>query len=326
MIEEFKPRTAGARMTARFLAVPPGFTVRGLKDLLYEKAGEFETIDYVYVTDEGELVGVASLKEVFQAEDDMPIRQVMRGQVIEVGASAHQERAAYLALKHGLRAIPVVDCNRVLLGVIPHAALLEIFHQESAEDALKAIGIHHKPREIEDIKTTGLRLIKARLPSLLLGLVGGTLVAYLIGGFEIILKSYIALAAFLPVIVYLSDAVGTQSQTLVVRMIALEPEFSVRRYLWREAKVGLALGAACALAVFPVAWFIQGTVIFACVVSASLFISVILQSLVSTYASILLHDLHFDPGTVSGPVTTIISDLTTILIYFAIAVVLLKIV
>ena len=102
--------------------------------------------------------------------------------------------------------------------------------------------MHSHIKEIEDITTPAKRLIKARLPSLIIGLFGGLLAAYIVRDFEDILSSYLALAAFIPVIVYLSDAIGTQSQTLIVRMIALEPNFSFRNYISRELKIGSILG------------------------------------------------------------------------------------
>lgn len=147
-----------------------------------------------------------------------------------------------MVLDYKLKAIPVINNKNHLVGVVPYPAIINIFHNEFREDILKSGGIHHHIREIEDITTSAKRLIKARLPSLIVGLLESLLAAYVIRGFEDILSSYLALAASIPMIVYLSDAVGTQSQTLIVRLIALEPNFSFQNYMSRELKIGSILG------------------------------------------------------------------------------------
>ncbi|MEW5839729.1 MAG: magnesium transporter, partial [Thermoproteota archaeon] len=239
---------------------------------------------------------------------------------------ADQERIVYLALEHELKAIPVVDGEKRLLGIVPYRAILDIFHHEFREDILKSGGIHHHIREIEDIATPATKLIRARLPSLVLGLAGGLLAAYIVTGFEHVLSSYLALAAFLPVMVYLSDAVGTQSQTLVVRMIALEPAFSLRRYLAREIEIGSILGATFAALLFMAAILGWGAAGLGLTIAVSMFVSILFQAAVATYLSAFLSRLRIDPAVASGPLTTIISDITSLAIYFATASVLLALI
>jgi Mg/Co/Ni transporter MgtE len=127
-----------------------------------------------------------------------------------------------------IKSIPVVDSEDRLMEVVAYDAILKIFHHEFREDNLKSGGIHHHIKEIEDITTPVSRLVRARVLSLILGLIGGLVAVYIVKGFENILSSYFVLASCIPVLIYLSDAIGTQSQTLIVRMIALEPAFSVK--------------------------------------------------------------------------------------------------
>ena len=127
------------------------------------------------------------------------------------------------------------------------------------------------------------------------------------------------LASFIPVMIYLSDAIGTQSQTLIVRIIALEPTFSVKRYLARELKVGGILGIIFALLLFAAASVGWGVSQAGAIIGLSILISIVFQAVISTYLSILLAKSNVDPAVTSGPLTTIISDITTLTMYFGLA-------
>ncbi len=316
---------AGARITNRFLSVSSDELVGSVKKTMTQKAKDLEIVDYAYVVDEqNKLLGVASLKEILQAPDEAKIITIMKKHPVTVDFHTDQERLVYLVLKHDLKAIPVVDGQNRLKGVVPYHTILKVFHHEFREDILRSGGIHHRVKEIEEITTPASRLVQARLPSLVLGLLGGLLAAYIVTGFEQVLDSYLALAAFIPVVVYLSDAVGTQSQTLIVRMIALEPQFSVRKYLTRELKIGSVLGIIFAILLFAAGTLGWGGLHIGFVIGSSIFLSIIFQAFMATYLSAFLAKLKIDPALASGPLTTIISDITSLAMYFAIASVLLK--
>jgi magnesium transporter len=242
----------------------------------------------------------------------------MKSPPVTIDFHTDQERLVYLVLKHDLKAIPVIDSQHHLKGVVPYHAILKVFQHEFREDILRSGGIHHDLKEIEGMSTPVAKLVRARLPSLGIGLLGGLFAAYMVAGFEQVLSSYLALAAFIPVMVYLSDAVGTQSQTLIVRMIALDPDFSVRRYITRELKIGGTLGAAFASLLFlaaSIGWSLDIGV----VVGSAIFISIVFQAFMATYLSVTLARRNIDPALASGPLTTIISDITSLAMYFAIA-------
>lgn len=313
-----------SRITRNFLSFHKNDTVEKVKNTLKTKAKEFESIGYIYIVDESMiLIGVASLKQILQTSDAVQLNTIMDTNVIYAKFHSHQEKIIYLALEHGLKAIPVVDDDKKLLGIVTHKTILSIFNYEFRKDILQSSGIHHV-KEIESIDTTVSRLVKARLPSLFLGLLGGLVTAIIVTGFEGLLNSYIVLASFIPTLVYLTDAVGTQSQTLVVRLIAIEPKFSIHRYLVRELKIGLVLGVSFAALLFVVGILGWGESNLAFIIAASIFISMVFQTFFSAYFSIILQKLRFDPATVSGPIATIISDMTTIAIYFGIATALLE--
>ena len=244
------------------LTVNPENNVGHIKEILAKKARQFEIIGYVYVVDHAQkLVGVISLKEILQANNESLSEKLMIKNIISIREDDHPEKVVHLALKYGFWSIPVVDKEKHLLGVIPHKTILSIFHHKVREDVLRSGGIHHKIKEIESLETPVSRLVRARLPSLFIGLLGGLVAAAIISNFESFLNEYIILASFIPVIVYLSDAIGTQSQTLVIRMIALEPNFSLRRYLFREIKIGSLLGFIFAISLFAAVFFGWGNLI-----------------------------------------------------------------
>lgn len=314
------PDAAAAQITERFVSFEEEETAGEIKKLISNRSKEFDVIDYVYIINSDKILqGVASLKDALQASDDVQLKKIMRRKPVTVYSDTDQERIVYLVLKYRLKSIPVVDRENRLIGVVPYDAIVKIFHHEFREDILKSGGIHHYIKEIEDIATPVSRLVRARIPSLILGLIGGLVAAYLVNGYENILSSYFVLASFIPVMIYLSDAIGTQSQTLIVRMIALEPAFSVKRYLAREVKVGVVLGIIFALLLFAAASVGWGMSQAGAIIGLSILISIVFQAVISTYLSILLAKFSVDPAVASGPLTTIISDITTLTMYFGLA-------
>lgn len=311
---------AGAKITTKFISVPGNELITDIRRTIMTRPTEFDLIDYVYVVnDRNQLEGVASLKEILQAPDEVEVRHMMKKNPVTVDFHTDQERLIYLVLKHNLKAMPVVDEHDYLKGIVSYDTILDIFHHEFREDLLRSGGIHHHIKEIEELTTPASKLVRARLPSLVLGLFGGLLAAYIVTGFEQVIGSYLVLAAFIPVMVYLSDAVGTQSQTLIVRMIALEPEFSIRKYLTRELKIGSVLGAIFAILLFAAATLGWGSLNLGLVIGSAMFFSILFQAFIATFLSTRLSKLKIDPALASGPLTTIISDITSLAMYFGIA-------
>jgi magnesium transporter len=312
------------KITKKFLAFQQHDTVDKIKEVLGTRARGFETIGYVYVVNESDvLLGVISLKQILEAASNTKLESIMNTNIISIKYHSHQERVIYLALKYGLKAIPVVDKEKRLIGVITHKTILSIFHHEFRKDLFMSSGIQHS-KEIESIETPLSKLVKVRLPSLFLGLIGGLIAASIVTNFEDMLSSYIILASFIPVIVYLTDAIGTQSQTLVVRLLALEPSFSIWKYMVREVKVGLVLGTIFATMLFVAEVLGWQQIKLGVVIGTAVFFSMVFQAFFATYFSIILAKLKKDPAIASGPIATIISDITTIVMYFGIAMVILE--
>jgi len=319
--------TAGSLMTVQVPLVLEEQTIAEVQQLLFKKIGAFKTINYFYVVDRKErLKGVFSVKEIFHYPKNKKIADIMAKKIISCRAFADQKRVAILALRNNLKAIPVVNKDNKFLGVVTSDTILNVLHKEHIEDILLAGGISKLDDSIKALTTASVNLIvKARLPWLLFGLLGGVVTAQIIGFFENVLASQILLALFIPVIVYISDAVATQTETLIIRGMAIDPKISVRQYFFRELKIGsfLALILGVILAFIAFFWWQESTL--AVILGLSLFCGISLSVIVATLVPLLLERLKKDPAMGSGPFATIITDVLSITVYFLIATLLLKI-
>ena len=322
----YPPESAGRRMIENIPTCLPDDKVFDVKRKLLEKAAEFETLNYIYVmNEEGKLIGVFSLKELLQKPDETKVEDFMIREIIKAHPYTDQERVAILALKHNLKAIPVIGKDNKFLGVVTSDTILDILHSEHAEDVLRSAGVHNGvyfPSRIMKVPI-GI-LAKTRIPWLIFGLLGGIFAAQITTFFEAPLKSHFILAAFIPLMVYMADAVGAQAQTLFIRNLAIDYGLNIKKYFLREIKVSfliaLVLGIILSLislfwAAFPLIGFILGL---------SLFLTVIFASLIAILIPWLLNNFKEDPALGSGPFATIIRDILSLVVYFSIAAVLLK--
>lgn len=319
--QKYPSNAAGSRIITAFPQVKIGENIKDVEKMFLEKAEAFDTIDYVYVVDNnGLLKGVISIKELHASNKDVNVEDIMKKKLIVTHPLTHQERLVYLALSNKIKAIPVVDKEKRLLGIVPYDVILQIFNEEVREDVFKFGGIFHKVgTEYTTIKSSAMTMIKTRLPWLIIGVLGGAITASIISGFEHVLNSLLALAAFAPVLAYLSDAVGTQSETLVVRSLALDPKLSLKSYFVREFIVALVLALVCGMLLSGVALVGWNNPTLGIIVGLSMFFSVISAVLISTGFPFLFKKVNLDPAVASGPFATMISDVATIIIYFSIA-------
>ncbi|MEW6722830.1 MAG: magnesium transporter [Candidatus Micrarchaeota archaeon] len=285
-------------------------------------ASNFSAIDYIYITDdEGVLLGVISIRALLGARNKLAkARDVMVKGIATARPHTHQERLVYLALRHRIKAVPIVENDGRFLGAVSFESILDIFNEEVREDSFRFGGIFHRVGKEMTAMTSPLpTMIKARLPWLIIGVIGGALTASIVSSFEEVLGRYIMLASFIPVLVYLSDAAGTQSETLIVRGLALDPQLSVRRYLLRELAVAAVLGVICAVLLGAVAAAGWGLAILGPIVGASMFLSLLAAMAISTILPLVFRSLNADPAVASGPLATLLSDMATIVIYFQVA-------
>ena len=316
--------SAGSWMIESFPKVQSNCKIEELEQMLEENAVNYQTIDYIYVVDsENRLLGVASIKDVY-ASKNATMGEIMTTKLVYVHPSTDQERIVYLALSHAIKAVPVVDKEKHLLGIVPYDVILETFNEEVHEDTLHFGGIFHRVgKEYHTDESSVRTMVKLRIPWLIAGVLGGTVTASIISNFEHVLSTLLALAAFAPVLAYMSDAVGTQSETLVVRSIAINPQMSLKNYLLKELAIAVALAFVCGGLLSAVALFGWQDPILGVIVGISMFLSIISAVLISTGFPFIFKKINLDPAIASGPFATMISDVVTITIYFTIATIML---
>lgn len=310
------------RMTTAVPVVKKGQSIGSVKKMLSKKNRHFKTIDYIYVLDENRvLCGVVTIKDLMGVGDkNKKIESIAKEKIVAVHPRAHQENVVYTALSRGLSSVPVVDREGRLLGAVPYDEILKIFNNEIREDVLKFGGVFHKVgREFTTTTSPAMFMIKARLPWLLLGILGGTVAALVMSSFEGLMMNFIALASFIPLLVYMSDAAGTQSEAIIVRSMAAEPKFPILSYLARELKIALALGAVCGALVGIVAAVGWGNPVLGTIVGISMAASIFAGVCISTLFPLIFRKFGFDPAVATGPFATILSDVATLIIYFTVA-------
>ena len=281
-----------------------------------------EMVFYLYVTDENShLSGVVSLRDLVTAPPNSTLKSFMEDDVVFVTSDTDQEEVAKLVSKYNLLAIPVIDSDRTLLGIITVDDVVDVIREEATEDFLQMAGIG-KDREI--LMKSTFDNVKLRLPWLFASWIGGTIAAYIIGTFEPFLESMIALAAFIPVIIGMGGNVGTQSSTIIVRGFATgRLELSkVGIVIWKEMRVGLILGIfyGLLLGIVSMFQFINAPSELGFVLGLSICVSMIIATSIGTLVPIFLRKLDIDPAIASGPFVTTAIDILGILAYFLIAI------
>jgi len=313
---------AGRAMTEGVPTLPPTAAVGDIETMLKEHPEAFQTINYVYVIGkEGDLEGTVSIGELFRQPKTTTLSRIMTRELITARPHTDREHVARLALKHNLKAIPIVDKDNHFLGVVPSDTILDILRTESLEDTLKAAGIHSPPEEHDAIlaSKTGVN-VRRRLPWLFAGLLGGFGAASLVRAFEEALSTDLLLTAFIPTIVYMADAVGTQVQTVLIRALAVEHEgFPLKRYFRREAAVNLVLSVLLGGVAGLIGMLFFDAPNLGLILGFSLFATILAASAVAATLPFLFLRFNIDPAIASGPLATIIRDLMSLLIYFLIA-------
>jgi magnesium transporter len=287
--------------------------------------GSFEAVELVCITDvAGRLCGTLTLTEILSASGHQPVGELMQRDLPTVKLDDDQEHVAGIAVRHGITAVPVVDGDGHLEGVVPARALMAILRHEHVEDLHRLAGIQRETAHARQaIEAPPARRVHDRLPWLLAGLAGSMLATFVVSRFEQTLASRIAVSFFVPGIVYLADAIGTQTEAIAVRGLSLS-HVPFRRLLagelWTGALIGVCLGGLAApfivLAYQDVRLALAVGTAVACAGAVATGIGLLLPWALSNRGK--------DPAFGSGPVATIIQDVLSLLIYFTIAQLLIR--
>jgi magnesium transporter len=312
------PDTAAAHMVTR---VPTAAGDELAAAVVARLSGRrLDTAETVYVVDaDGRLLGVVPLTDLLALPAGRPLTDAARPPAVTVGPHVDQERVASLALEHALVEVPVIDEAGRLVGVVPAQSLVEILRHEHLEDIHRLAGIRYARSAIE---APVLHRLRDRLPWLLFGLAGSMVATFVVSRFEVALRDRVTLAFFVPGLVYLADAIGTQTEAVAVRGLSLT-HVPLRHLLFEELVTGMLiggiLGALSAIGVL---------VVFADpMLAAAVGIAVLVAGAIATSIGLFLPwalaALGSDPAFGSGPVATVIQDVLSLLVYFTIVALLL---
>lgn len=316
---------AGRRISVRHFEARDGWTARQVI-AHFRKVGEnVDLISYVYVVDDaGQLVGVASFREVLLSSDDTLLKDIMYTKVVTIGASAKQEEAARLLRQYDFVALPVVDDAGRLMGIISADDIIDVMEEEATED-IQLLG-GSTPFEGSYLDTTVATLFRSRVGWLLVLFVAQSLTSTIMRNFENVLEQMIALSFFIPLLIDTGGNSGSQASTVITRAIALG-EVTMKHFfavVWREARVSLLLGVVMAGVAFLRAIMMGESAVLGLTVGITICLVVLVGSTAGAALPLIGKRLGMDPAVFSAPMITTIADGVGLIIYFNVAVRLLQ--
>lgn len=312
--------TAADLMTTAVPFVRPELTVAGTMSVL--RAQAWAEVGHVYlVDDKARLVGQVPMEHLLSADPEQRLSELYGDPPVEVLAGDKAETVALRAVEHHDADVAVVDEKHTLLGAIPIGRLLTLLHEEHVDDILRMGGIV-KMHPLPIKPGNPVHAFRARMPWLVMGLAGGFLAGGIAGLFETSLKQEIALAFFLPLVVYMADAVGTQTETVLVRALAYG-EVSPGAQLFREGTIGVLIGGTIGILAGAGLLVWDGRTSVAIVVALTLAVTAVVATLMASLLPLGLTRLGADPALASGPVATVLQDILSVAIYLSIATVIL---
>src|SRR5260221_2984694 len=315
---EYKEETAGRIMNTGFLALPEETRVQEAIAAV-QKAQEAEMVFYLYVVDaHGHLQGVLSLRRLLSVPPSTSLREIMSTDVIAVRADTDQEEVARIASRYDLLAVPVVDSENVMVGIVTIDDVIDVMREEATEDFYKLAGTSDEER----LMTSTLRAARIRLPWLFAAFAGGLLSALVIKAYTPLLARVLTLACFIPVVLGMGGNIGTQAATIMVRGLSTGriSILQVGSVIFREIRIALLLGLiyGALLGLAAVALFgLTGPA--GAVVGLALWASMAMAAIVGSALPMLLKSVHVDPAVAPSPFVTTAVDLLGLLAFFGLA-------
>ena len=320
---EYHDETAGGLMTSAEIVLHKDISTAEAIEHIKITIPEAEIAYYLYVVDDDvKLVGVVSLLQIVVASSQACIDEIMSPEVISVFADTDQEAAARLMARYDLLALPVVDNDNHLLGVITHDDMVDVLEEEETEDIYRLGGV---PDERLSIDVSPISSLRARLPWLVLNLGTAMLSALVLSLFEETIAQFAVLAVFFPIVAGVSGSAGTQTLTITVRGLALG-DVSLKnglQALGRELLIGVANGLVLGTLVALIALFWKGTPILGVVVGLATLLNLIAAGLAGVIVPIGMSVTKLDPALASPVFVTTLTDTLGYLIYLTIATVFL---
>ena len=334
-ILRYPENSAGSIMTTEYVALRPNMTVEESITRIRRQGVDKETIYTCYVIDNDRtLLGLVTVKSLLLCEDDdTPISQIMVTNLISVTTQDDQEEVARMFSMYNFLALPVVDKENRMVGIVTFDDAMDVMQDEATEDMEKMAAM--LPSEHPYMRSTPVEIWKNRIPWLLLLMISATLTGLVISHFETALGVLPCLTAFIPMLMDTGGNAGSQACVSIIRGISLnEIEFrDLFRVVWKEIRVavlcGVCLAAACFAKVMLVDHLLMHnesvTSTVALVVCISMALTVFMAKLVGSTLPLLAKKIGFDPAVMASPIITTIVDFLSLLVYFAFATALLRI-
>jgi magnesium transporter len=305
--------TIDGLLTANVPVVRPDERVDDVREGL--QGHRFDEVDDLAVCDSGVLVGLVTIERLTAATGDLLVADIMDADPPCIAPGADQEETARRMVQRRESSLAVVDESERFVGVIPPYRLLEALLERHDRDMARLGGFLHDTQSARHASEEPVaKRLWHRLPWLLVGLAGAMASALIVGSFEEKLSEQVLIAFFIPGIVYLADAVGTQTETLTVRGLSLG--VPVRGVVWLEVATGALIGVILSVVFFPFAVLVWGDMEVALVVALALFAACCTASFVALVLPWAFTKRRIDPAFGSGPLATVIQDLLSILVYF----------
>ncbi len=327
-ILKYPDDSAGSIMTTEFVGLKKAMTVEEAFDIIRAVAIDKETIYTCYVTDEGrKLIGMITAKTLLLSSKHTIIEDLMDTNAVFVHTTDDKEAVSLLFEKYDALALPVVDTEQRLVGIITVDDAIDVIHEAAEEDFAVMAAV--TPGDKEYLKTSPFSIWLSRIPWLILMLLSSTFTGLIITSFEDKLAGVIVLTAFIPMLMGTGGNAGSQASVTIIRGISLgELDFrDIFRVIWREIRVGLlcalTLGVVCAGKILLIDRLLLGNpdvnFIIALTVSASLALTVIASKIVGCILPLLAKKLGFDPAVMAAPLITTLVDALSLALYFAFA-------
>jgi magnesium transporter len=309
--------TVGDHLVTSVLRATPGETAESVRARIVAEKPESPVLVLV-AGDDGRLAGVVPLGGLLRMHGARPLADALERDFPVVTPDTDQEVAASTALDHGVDALPVADADGRPLGVMPPQALLRVLRREHVKDLHMLAGIERETAQARHaIEDPPLRRVRHRLPWLLVGLVGAGLATAAMAWMQATLERHIAVAFFVPALVYLADAIGTQTETVAVRGLSMT-RAGLAPLLGGELRTGALIGAILAALSFAPVWWAFGDGRLAAAIALSILIAGIVANGIGLALPWALKRLRFDPAYGTGPMSTVLQDVCTIIVYFAV--------
>ena len=320
-ILQYPDDSAGSIMTTEFVELRPKMTAEEAILHLRRSGINKETINNCYICAKGrQLMGVVTIRDLIMASSEETMEDLMEENIISVSTLEDQETVARQFSKYGFLAMPVVDREERLVGIVTIDDVLDVMEEETTEDIEKMAAI--VPADKPYLKQTTFDLLKSRMPWLLLLMISATFTGFIITSFEDALSKYVVLTAYIPMLMDTGGNSGSQASVTVIRGISLkEVEFrDIFRVIWKEVRVALLCGLTLAVCNFGKLLLVDHlTILVAFTICLTLFVTIFCAKVVGCTLPLIASRLGFDPAVMASPFITTIVDAISLLVYFQFA-------